>query len=57
MTYNYYLSSPRMTVEVKVRDGLIVWTAPVVWRFRGQPLVNLTRWMKADVVERIGEEI
>lgn len=54
VTLSWYLSSPRMTVQVDTRDGLIVWTAPVVGKFLAQPLYNLTNWMKADVVEVIG---
>lgn len=53
-TRSWYLSGPRMTVQVDTRDGIIIWGAPVVTKFMGQPLTNLTRWMRADVVEEIG---
>ena len=49
----YYLSSPRFTVQVNVKDGIIVWGAPVITKFLGQPFGNLVRWSKADVVEEI----
>jgi hypothetical protein len=43
---DYWLSNSRMTVRVTV-DALskIVSAAPIVRRFVGQPLSNLTRWM------------
>ncbi len=53
MLKKYYLSSPLFTVQVNVKDGFIVWGAPVITRFLGQPLGNLTRWSKADVVKEI----
>lgn len=45
MTRFWWLSSRRMTVGVYVRDGYVVGGAPIVARFVGQPLDNLTRWM------------
>lgn len=51
----YYLSSPRFTVQVNVdADGIIRWTANVTQKFVGQPMSNLVRWSKADVVEELG---
>jgi hypothetical protein len=51
----YYLSAPRFTVQVNTdAAGIIRWTAPVSWKFVGQPFGNLVRWSKADVVEEIG---
>lgn len=43
----YWLSSEKMTVQVLcddediIRDG-----APIIFKFRNQPLVNLERWME-----------
>lgn len=53
----YYLSSPRFTVQVNTRDNRIVWGAPVITRFMGQPLSNLIRWSQADAVIEIHPEI
>jgi hypothetical protein len=44
----WWLSSPRMTVGVKVSNGLIVEAAPIVRVFIGQSFTNLLRWMKPD---------
>lgn len=41
----YWLSSHRMTVGVSVVSGLIHTTAPIVSKFKGQPLKNLINWM------------
>lgn len=42
----YRLSSPKMTVRVEAdENGIITWAAPVVRKFKGQPLENLERWM------------
>lgn len=41
----YWLSSSRMTVGVKVENGIIVDAAPIVRKFVGQPVDNLKRWM------------
>lgn len=50
----YYLSSPRFTVQVNTNaDAIIIWTAPVAQKFVGQPIGNLIRWSRADVVEDI----
>lgn len=42
----WWLSSRRMTVVVEERDGIVVDAAPIVRKFIGQPLENLTRWMR-----------
>ena len=47
MTTWYYLTSEKMTVCVGVDANLIITqTPPVVWRFKGQPLINLANWMR-----------
>lgn len=66
MIRKYYVSSPAhivhgrygrlksaITVQVNVRDGVIVWGAPVIYKFMGQPFSNLLRWMEPDVIEEI----
>lgn len=47
MTQWYWVSTVRMTcaVAVDTRTSLIIDTAPILWKFRGQPLDNLLRWM------------
>jgi hypothetical protein len=43
----WWLSNSRMTVRVRTDDNhVIVETAPIVRKFRGQPLENLTRWLR-----------
>jgi hypothetical protein len=39
-----WLSCPKFTVGVTVRDGKIVGAAPFVWRFVGQGFDRLVRW-------------
>lgn len=54
----YYLSSTRFTVQVNTDlNGVIRWTAPVAGKFVGQPLANLVRWTRADVVEEISSGV
>lgn len=43
----YWLSCSRFTVQVDARDGRIVTAAPIVRKFKGQPVANLVRWMGA----------
>jgi len=41
----WWLSSRRMTIWVKTRNGKIIDSAPIARKFRGQHLSNLARWM------------
>jgi hypothetical protein len=44
---DYWVSSPIMTVAVSVDEkDIITRAAPVVRRFMGQPLRNLTSWLR-----------
>ena len=43
---SYWLSTESMTVEVLVENGIVKEAAPIVQRFKGQPLFNLINWMK-----------
>jgi hypothetical protein len=56
----WYLSSPPrpngtgITVAVTVNDrNIITEAAPIARKFIGQPIRNLERWAKVDVVEVI----
>lgn len=40
----WWISCLKFTVQVNVKDGVIVNAAPVVTKFKGQPLSNLLRW-------------
>lgn len=40
----YWLSCRKFTVQVNVRRGIVVWTAPVCSRFVGQPLSHIQQW-------------
>jgi hypothetical protein len=42
-----------MTVGVATKDDTVVRSAPIVRRFVGQPLANLTRWMRRQGDVRI----
>ena len=43
----HWLSTTRMTVGVGVDDrNIIRTTPPIVWKFRGQHINNLKRWLK-----------
>ena len=42
----HWLSSPKMTVLVMTRCGVVTDASPVVRKFVGQPLGNLLAWMK-----------
>ena len=46
----YYLSCTKFTVQVNVEEGIIVWTAPITWKFVGQKFENLIKWLKADEI-------
>ncbi len=42
----YWVSCTKFTVQVNVDDtGKIVWAAPIVRQFVGQPFANLERWI------------
>lgn len=45
MVEKWWFSSKAMTVQVNTVDGRIIWGAPIVRRFVGQPLECLKRWM------------
>lgn len=45
MTRHHWISTRYFTVLVKVdANAKIVWTAPLVRRFLGQPIGNLLNW-------------
>lgn len=47
MSTVWRLSNNRMTVKVTIgKDQYIIDAAPIIRRFRGQPLRNLIRWMQ-----------
>jgi hypothetical protein len=49
---NWYYSCPKFTVLVKTdATGTIVWAAPIVRRFIGQPLSNLERWQGGKAIQ------
>jgi len=49
---NYWVSSSRGTCWVQTRNGIIVDTAALWRKFKGQPIDNLTRWLRdANVVK------
>jgi hypothetical protein len=50
----FYVSGPFCTIQVNTgNQSEIVWTAPIAWKFRGQPLRNLLTWMRADQIVEI----
>ena len=40
----YYVVGDRFCCTVGVEDGTIIYAAPILWRFIGQPLTNLIEW-------------
>jgi hypothetical protein len=46
ITKIWWLSTESMTVQVITENGVIVDAAPIVQKFKGQPLSNLIGWMK-----------
>jgi hypothetical protein len=62
MIARHWISCPSFTVEVKTNaEGRIVWTAPLVTRFKGQQLESLFTWVRGfgpmkHVVMGIAEE-
>lgn len=42
----YWFSTPRMTVAVEVKDGIIINSPPITRKFVGQPVENLKRWLE-----------
>lgn len=42
----WWITNSRMTVAVKVQDGLVVEGPPIVRKFLGQPARNLGGWMR-----------
>lgn len=52
----WYLSTERMTVAVRLTDGIVVEAPPIVRRFLGQPSRNLGAWLRKQpgfVAERL----
>ncbi len=41
-----WVSCPRFTVKLTVKNGLITDAAPIVRRFIGQPYINLITWFR-----------
>lgn len=42
----YWLSCENFTIMLKLSDGKIIESAPIIRRFHGQPLMNLLNWVK-----------
>lgn len=42
----WYASTPKMTVAVEVKDGIVVAGAPIIQRFVGQPAKSLGQWLR-----------
>jgi hypothetical protein len=48
MLVRHWVSCAAFTVQVNTTpEGIIVWAAPIVRKFTGQPLDNLLRWAGA----------
>lgn len=57
MTTVWYVRGKSFTCLVWTdSEDVIVKTAPILSRFRGQPLANLRRWWPVVEVLRLGEE-
>jgi hypothetical protein len=50
----YWVSCARFTVQVNTNHlGIIIWAAPIVRKFVGQPLTNLLRWQQGTIHEEL----
>lgn len=53
----YYVSHPRMTVLVVTdKAGNITGNAPIIRKFIGQPLSNLTNWLRGCECVPLGKK-
>jgi len=51
----YWLSSEAMTVGVGTENGVIVEFPPILYKFKGQTIESLIRWMKKQSGFRMEE--
>lgn len=49
----YWVRGTFFTAFVGVKNGVIVETAPILWKFRGQPFANLASWSKVIEIRSI----
>lgn len=42
----WWVSCPSWTAAVKTSGGQIIASAPIVRKFKGQPMLNLLKWCK-----------
>lgn len=42
----YWYSTTKMTIMVEEEDGVIIKAPPIVYKFLGQPLVRLEKWLQ-----------
>lgn len=40
----FWISTEKFTCQMNVEDGFVVWAAPILKKFVGQPLYNVTSW-------------
>jgi hypothetical protein len=52
----YYVVGCNFVAGVIVRDGIIIGAAPILGRFKGQPLTNLHRWNRILTITKLPGE-
>jgi len=45
MIKDWYISCKKATVWAQTKNDTIIDCAPFVWKFKGQPLDNLLKWL------------
>lgn len=52
--FKYFFTCRAFTCQVNTdARGIIVWAAPIVRKFLGQPIGNLLRWQKDSIAVRL----
>ena len=57
MKKTWWISTHWCTARVVTLDGVIVYAAPVINRFLGQPMAALTTWLQSKQSEKIVVEL
>lgn len=55
MSNSWFVSTEKFTCGVEVDKGIIIHTAPILKRFKGQSIKNLEKWIKSlnGIIKRI----
>lgn len=53
----YYVVGKTFVAGVLVRDGIIVGAAPILSKFKGQPLIHLKNWSQVLTITKLPIEV